>query len=198
VSPCVPRFFVDVGSPYAYLAAERVERILPVAPTWEPVLLGGIFRVTGRSSWARTPARADGMREVERRAAAYGLAPIAWPQPWPGDMLAAMRAATAAAQQGAAREFVLAALRSAFRDGRDLGQRAAVRDAAGDAGLDADALDAAIDDPAVKLALRERTDAAVALGVIGVPAVVVGGEVFWGDDRLEDAAAATRAAAVVQ
>lgn len=187
-----PRFFLDAGSPYAYLAAERIERVLPVAPAWEPVLLGGIFRARGRSSWARTAARGEGMREVERRAAAYGLPPVRWPEPWPGDMLAAMRAATAALAigPGAGRAFMLAALRLGFRDGRDLGSREAIGDAALAAGLDGDALLAATGDPAVKAALRERTDAAVALGVRGVPTVLAGGRLFWGDDRLEDAAAA--------
>lgn len=186
-----PRLFLDVGSPYAYLAAERAERVLPVAPVWEPVLLGGLFGATGRGSWSQTPAREDGMREVERRALAYGLAPIVWPRPWPGDMLAAMRAATAAAERGAGREFLLAALRLGFREGRDLGDREAVRDASVAAGLDAEAIDAAIDDPAVKAALRSRTEAALALGVRGVPSLVTAdGEVFWGDDRLEAAAVA--------
>ncbi|MGB2711563.1 MAG: disulfide bond formation protein DsbA, partial [Conexibacter sp.] len=92
-----PRFFVDVGSPYAYLAAERVEQVLPAAPVWEPVLLGAIFQVRGWGSWGQTPERRAGMEEVERRAAAYGLPPISWPEPWPGNMLLAMRAATAAA-----------------------------------------------------------------------------------------------------
>jgi 2-hydroxychromene-2-carboxylate isomerase len=186
-----PRLFLDVGSPYAYLAAERASWLLPDA-VWEPVLLGGIFRATGRSSWARTDARADGMREVERRALAYGLAPVVWPEPWPGDMLAAMRAATAAAQLGAARPFLLAALRLGFRDGRDLSERDAVLDAARAAGLDGAAVDAAIDDPAVKADLRARTDAALALGVTGIPTVAVGGELFWGDDRLDEAAATAR------
>jgi 2-hydroxychromene-2-carboxylate isomerase len=186
----VPRFFLDVGSPYAYLAAERIERVLPVAPAWEPVLLGAIFKATGGGSWALTPARAEGMREVERRALAYGLPAVTWPEPWPGNMLGAMRAATAADLLGAGRAFLLAALRLGFRAGGDLGQRAAIGDAARDAGLDADALLAAAEDPVVKARLRERTEAAIALGVTGVPSVVVGSEVFWGDDRLEDAARA--------
>jgi len=185
-----PRFFLDVGSPYAYLAAERIERVLPVAPVWEPVLLGAIFKATGGGSWARTPARAEGIAEVERRAAAYGLPPIHWPDPWPNDGLAAMRAATAADLAGAGRAFLLAALRVAFRDGRNLEDRDAIADAARAAGLDGDELLAATADPAVKARLRERTEQAVALGVTGVPSVAVRGEVFWGDDRLEQAAAA--------
>jgi 2-hydroxychromene-2-carboxylate isomerase len=185
-----PRFFLDIGSPYAYLAAERIERVLPVAPVWEPVLLGAIFKATERDSWARTPARAEGIAEVERRATAYGLPPIAWPQPFPGDNLAAMRAATAADLRGQGKAFLLAALRVAFRDGRHLAEHDAIADAAREAGLDADALIAATGDPAIKAALRERTEAAVALGVFGVPSVVVRGTVFWGDDRLEEAAAA--------
>lgn len=192
-----PRFFLDVGSPYAYLAAERIERVLPAAPVWEPVLLGGIFKALGRSSWARTPAREEGMREIEQRAAAYGLPPIAWPDPWPGDGLTAMRvacAAEAAGGQEAVRAYLLAAMRVAFRDGRDLAQPDAIRAAVAEAGLDPDALLTAAGDASVKAALRARTDAALARGVIGVPAVVVGAEVFWGDDRLEDAATATRAA----
>jgi len=132
------------------------------------------------------------MAEVERRAAAYGLPPVRWPEPWPGNMLLAMRAATAAAQisPDAGRAFLLSAVRLGFRDGRDLSDPAAVTDAAAAAGLDGDALLAAAVTPVVKAALRERTDEAIALGVRGVPSVVVDGEAFWGDDRLEEAAAA--------
>src|SRR6187551_3685336 len=101
-----PRFLLDVGSPYAYLAAERIERVLP-GSTWEPVLLGAIFQARGSGSWAQTPHREAGMREVERRAAAYGLPPLRWPEPWPGNMLTAMRAAVAADRAGAGRAFLL-------------------------------------------------------------------------------------------
>lgn len=190
MSASPPRFLVDVGSPYAYLAAERIERVLGVAVEWEPVLLGGIFAATGGGSWALTDGREAGMREVEQRASAYGLPPVRWPEPWPGNMLVAMRVAVAADLRGAGRAFLLAALRAGFRDGRDLSDPAEVADVASTAGLEGEALLAAASDPEVKAALRERTDAAVALGVRGVPTVVVGSEAYWGDDRLEDAAAA--------
>ena len=60
---------------------------------WVPVLLGGIFRNTGRMSWAQGPEREAGMAEVERRARERGLPELDWPQPWPGNTLFAMRAA---------------------------------------------------------------------------------------------------------
>jgi 2-hydroxychromene-2-carboxylate isomerase len=191
-----PRLYLDAGSPYAYLAAERADRVLGADVVWEPILLGAIFKATGGGSWALTSAREDGIREVERRAAAYGLPPIAWPEPWPGNMLPAMRVATAADLRGAGRAMLLALLRASFREGRDLGDadalRAVVEEAAPAAGLDAEALLAAAADAAVKARLRERTEEAVALGVVGVPTVLVDGEVFWGDDRLDEAAAALR------
>jgi 2-hydroxychromene-2-carboxylate isomerase len=188
-----PRFYVDVGSPYAWLAAERVESVLGTDVVWEPVLLGAIFAARGSGSWSLTDARAQGIEEVERRALAYGLGPVRWPEPWPGNTLLAMRCAVAADERGAGRAFLLAALRLGFRDGRDLSDPAAVREAASTAGIEGEALLAAASSPSVKAALRERTDAAIALGVRGVPSVVVGDQAFWGDDRLEDAAEALRA-----
>lgn len=186
-----PHFFVDVGSPYAWLAAERIERgALDVEPVWEPVLLGAIFAARGFGSWSLTDARAEGIEEVERRARAYGLGPVRWPDPWPGNMLLAMRCAVAAADAGCARDFLLAALRLGFAHGRDLSDPAVVADAASTAGLEGEALLTAASTPAVKAALRERTEAAIALGVRGVPTVLVGAQPFWGDDRLEDAARA--------
>jgi 2-hydroxychromene-2-carboxylate isomerase len=114
---------------------------------------------------------------------------VRWPEPWPGDGLYAMRVATLAQREGAGRAFALAALRAAFARGRDLSDRAAVEDAAAQAGVDP----AAAEDPAVKAALREATEGAHARGVFGVPTVAVGDALFWGDDRLEDAAATRRA-----
>jgi 2-hydroxychromene-2-carboxylate isomerase len=167
---------------------------MPAPVEWRPVLLGGLFKLTGRSSWALGDfdRRRRGMQEVERRAAAYALPPLRWPDPWPDDYLAAMRVATFARRAGRAREYALAATRAAFRDGRHLGEVDAVLDAAAGAGLDREAARAALGDRAVKDELRAVTEEAHARGVFGVPTVVVDDSPFWGDDRLEDAAALAR------
>jgi 2-hydroxychromene-2-carboxylate isomerase len=189
-------FLFDVGSPYAWLAAERVECLLGGEITWEPVLLGGLFRLTGRSSWALGDAgrRRTGMSEIERRAREYGLPPLRWPDPWPGDYLFAMRVATHAKHEGAARAFALAAGRAAFTRGVDLSLRDAVLAAAADAGLDPARAAAAAQQSALKAELRETTEAWHARGAFGVPTVVVADRTFWGDDRLESAARACREA----
>ena len=184
-------FYFDLGSPYAYLTAERLASVLPGPVRWRPLLLGGLFRLTGRSSWALGDyrRRQAGMAEIERRARAYGLPPIRWPDPWPSDYLAAMRAATYAFGLGRGREFALQAFRDAFQRGRDLSIRTVVLDVGRAIGIDATDLERAISDEAVKQRLRAETEDAYARGVIGVPTVALGGEMFWGDDRLEEAAA---------
>jgi 2-hydroxychromene-2-carboxylate isomerase len=184
-------FYFDLGSPYAYLSAERLEAVLPEPVQWRPVLLGGLFALTGRSSWARGDdrRRQAGMAEIEERARRYGLPPVRWPDPWPSNYLEAMRATTYAFVLGRGAEFTRQAFRDAFQRGRDLSIRAHVLDAARTVGIDATELERAITDPTVKLALRERTDEAYTRGVTGVPTVAVDDELFWGDDRLEDAAA---------
>jgi 2-hydroxychromene-2-carboxylate isomerase len=184
-------FYYDLGSPYAYLSAERISGLFAEAeleqPEWQPVLLGGLFRRFDRGSWSERPARAEGIAEIERRAAEYGLPPIAWPQPWPGNSLVAMRAATFAKQTGRAVSFSLAGFRQAFAAGRDLTDVDNVMIAGAACELHPRALLKAVETKGVKDALREATDRAGDLGVEGVPAVVVGEEVFWGDDRLEEA-----------
>jgi 2-hydroxychromene-2-carboxylate isomerase len=184
-------FYYDLGSPYAYLSAERISGLFTEAeleqPEWQPVLLGGLFGRFDRSSWAETPARAEGMAEIERRVAEYGLPPMVWPKPWPNNGLVAMRAATFAKQTGRTVAFSLAAFRQAFAAGRDLSDVDNVMIAGAACELHPRALLKAVETEGVKCALREATDRAGDLGVEGVPAVVVGDEVFWGDDRLEEA-----------
>ena len=182
-------FYFDLGSPYAYLTAERLAGTLPEPVRWQPLSLGGLFKTNGRSSWGLGEDRRAGMAEIERRARERGLAPIRWPDPWPGNYLTAMRAATFALAVGHEREFTLQAFRDAFQLGRDLSVPAHVLDAAERAGLDRQAVEDATQNPQIKQALREATDAAHNLGVIGVPTIAVDDELFWGDDRLEDAAA---------
>jgi 2-hydroxychromene-2-carboxylate isomerase len=187
-------FFYDLGSPYAYLSAERIngrfaEAGAPV-PEWQPVLLGGLFKRFDRSSWGMGPGREAGMRECERRASAYGLPPIAWPDGWPGNYLFAMRTAAFAKEIGKTVSFSLAAFRQAFAGGRDLSEPDNVLLAAAAAEMHPRAINTAVERDSIKQRLREATDRAGDLGVTGVPSVVVGGEVFWGDDRLEDAVTA--------
>ena len=187
-------FYYDLASPYAYLSAERISQVFEDAgaepPEWQPILLGGLFKRFGRSSWGIGPEREAGMAEVERRAQAYGLPPLRWPDPWPGNSLTAMRAAVFAKELGRAVSFSLAAFRQAFAAGRDLTEPDNVFIAAASSELHPRSLQTAIARDAIKQRLREATDDAGDRGVFGVPAVVVGDEVFWGDDQLEAAAAA--------
>src|SRR4051812_27502781 len=168
-------FFYDLGSPYAWLSAERIDSVFAVPAVWVPVLLGGIFKATGRGSWAETDARADGIAEIERRAASRDLPSPVWPSAWPNNGLYAMRVAAGLDS----REFALAAFRVHFTRGLALSEPENVDRAAQEVGQT----------PFLhKERLRENTDLALSLGVFGVPTVVVGDELFWGDDRLEEAA----------
>ena len=120
------------------------------------------------------------MADVERRARDYGLPALVWPDPWPSDYVYAMRATTAAFDAGRGREFTLHAFRDQFQRGLGMDVAANVDAVAAAVGLRLDI------EPA-KLRLREATQAAFDRGVIGVPTVAVGDELFWGDDRLEEA-----------
>lgn len=183
-------FYFDLGSPFAYLTAARIAKIIDEPVRWQPISLGALFKLTGRSSWALgDPARRQaGMADIERRARSYGLPPMCWPDPWPGNYLMAMRAATFAQRTGHLHEFALSAFRNAFQAGHDLGVPARVLQAAREAGLDPAEVEEATREDEIKLALREATDAAHQLGVFGVPTIAIDREIFWGDDRLEDTA----------
>jgi 2-hydroxychromene-2-carboxylate isomerase len=182
-----PRFFFGAMSPYSWFAAERIDRLLPDA-RWHFVFAGAIFKANGRVSWGLTERRVEGIADCEARAAEHGLGPIRWPQPWPTSDLLVARAMAFAEQRGELRAFALAAMRLSFLEGADLGALGAVLEAGRRVGLGESELEGALGEQAIKDALRRTTDEALALGVFGVPTVAVGGELFWGDDRLGDAA----------
>jgi 2-hydroxychromene-2-carboxylate isomerase len=184
--------YYDLGSPYSYLSVERAHAVLPAPPTLQPILVGAIFNHRGWGSWGHMDTRPAHVAEIEARAARYGLPPIAWPPGWPNDTLAAMRATIwAQRDHGAGDAFARAAFRAAFADGVDLSDRdALVAIAQTVDGLPAHDLPAAVADPTVKAVLRAVTDAALALGVPGVPTLALDdGRLLFGDDRLEEAAA---------
>jgi 2-hydroxychromene-2-carboxylate isomerase len=184
-----PVFYFGAMSPYAWMAAERIDGLIPQA-RWHCVFLGGVFKAHGRSSWALGERRAEGMAECEARAEAHGLGAIRWPDPWPTNDLAAARAMVFAQRRDLLKRFALEAMRMAFREGANLGEVEVVLQAGERSGIGAGELQAALSDAEIKDALRAATDEAAARGVFGVPSVVVGDELFWGDDRLEQAAAA--------
>ena len=188
----MPTLYFDLASPYAYLAVARACDVLGCAPVLEPILLGALFQRRGHGSWAHTGDREHNVAEIERRARRYGLPPLVWPREWPANSLAAMRAATWAKQHGSAAPFAHAAYGRHFGHGADIADVAVLEQVADSVGLPGGELREAIARPDLKLALREATEAAWQRGVIGVPSLALGDEVFFGDDRLEDAAAVMR------
>lgn len=185
-------FSFDLGSPYGWLAAERIDALLtPHEVVWEPVLLGGIFAASGRSSWALAgdESRRGGVAEIERRARDRALPPMVWPDPWPTSYLTIMRVTTAVLREAgpdAMKRFALAAYRASFTEGVDLAGAEGIGVAAERAGLDGALLLIAAGDVANKAALRATTDAALARGVRGVPSFTLpDGRVVFGDDELD-------------
>jgi len=161
-----PRFYFDLASPVAYLAAERVNHVLGEVPEWVPVRVGevGPFRCHEEVLAYR--------EDVERAAAGQGLQPLRWPEPFPADSEWAMLVATYEKQIGRAVAFSLAAFRQAFAGGRDLGERENVLLAAAACEMHP----AAVIKGAELRGTRERLLAAeadaVAAGVRETPAIV--------------------------
>ena len=180
-------FYFGAMSPYSWFAAERIETLIPDAE-WRPVFAGGLFRTVGRSSWGLGDHREAGILDCEARAALHGLGPMRWPDEWPSSDLLVARALVVADRQGRLQPFALAAMRIQFRDGARLDDPDVLKLAADEVGLDGAGVIEATSATETKDALRARNDDAVALGVIGVPTVVVGDQLFWGDDRLDEAA----------
>jgi 2-hydroxychromene-2-carboxylate isomerase len=185
-------------SPYSWFAAERIEQFLPQA-RWRGVFAGAVFKQNGRSSWGLDERRDAGIADCDARATEHRLGPIRWPDPWPTNDLLVARAMAYCAQTDAAhdgdgdelmRSFGLAAMRLTFLEGVDIGERDAVLEAGRRAGIDERVLGDALQDQQIKDATRALTGEAVTAGVFGVPTVLVGEQLFWGDDRLLDATAA--------
>lgn len=187
-----PIFYFDLNSPYAWLAAERVSEVLPEPPVWQPIAFAFILRHDDRTPWSMGPERDAGVREIERRAKERGLPTPRWPKEWPVGTYSvpAMRAATFAAEIGKVVSFSLAAFRQQFAAGRGFDDFDNVLLAAAAAEMHPKAVLKAIERDAIKDRLKAATDEAIERGVPGVPTVAVGDELFWGDDKLEDAAAA--------
>src|SRR3954454_21197918 len=178
-----PVFYYDFNSPYAWLAAERVNSVLPVPPVWQPVSFGHILQASGREPWSfREPDKSEGMVEIERRAAERGLPTPRWIEGWPlaTYSLLPLRAAVFAQQAGRAVSFSLAAFRQLFAAGRTLAELDNVLIAAAAAEPHPRAITQGVESKSVKDALRAATDEALGLGVVGVPTVAVGDQLFWG------------------
>lgn len=183
-----PTFYYDFNSPYAYLAAARIDDVVPGA-RWQPVAFGFILRHSGRIPWSFAEDISAELAEIDARATGRGMPPLRYPEGWPvgSYSLLPLRAALVAEEQGRLKEFSRTAFDHFFVDGRTLGTSEAIERVARRSGV-ADI--ERVDDPAIKDRLRAVTEDAIARGVEGVPTVDVGGTLFWGDDRLEDAKAA--------
>jgi 2-hydroxychromene-2-carboxylate isomerase len=196
-----PTFFYDFNSPYAYLAAERISALFKQAgaeqPLWRPISLAFVLRASGRTPWSLQSdrSRVGGQQEIARRAADRGLPEVRYPAGWPVESysLTPLRAATYAEQTGRLIAFSLAAFRQQFAAGRPLSDPENVVLAAAACELHPKAVLKAIETDSIKQTLRRRTEEAIELGVPGVPTVAIGEQLFWGDDRLEEAAHAAAA-----
>jgi 2-hydroxychromene-2-carboxylate isomerase len=194
-----PVFYYDFSSPYAYLGASRVDDVLPVRPEWRPIAFGVIVRRIGKHPWSFNADRHADFDEIARRAAERGLPEVRYPDGWPVETysLSPLRAAVVASDQGQERLRAVTRelFRTAFVHGRHLADLDAVLDAVERAGMDRGRVREAIESTEVKERLRAQTDAALDLGVTGVPTMAIGERLFWGDDRLEEAAEALTPAA---
>jgi 2-hydroxychromene-2-carboxylate isomerase len=185
-------FYYDFNSPYAYLAAERLDEFVPGAE-WKPIAFAILLNQLGELDRRLTNLNtAPIVEEVTARAADRGLPGFAPPDAWPVQSwsLAPLRAALVADEMGRQKEFGLAAFRKSFVESRSLSELPNVLAAAGDAGLDPDEVAAGIQRDDIKERLKANTAEALERGVTGIPTVAIGDELFWGDDHLEQAAAA--------
>ncbi len=191
--------YFDYSSPFAYLALTRAEAVFGDAARWRPLLLGGLFRSIGTADvplFTQSPEKQWHTRnDLERQARALGAA-FVWPSRFPINTVLALRLTLAGGLTAtrAGRGLIVAIARALWAEDRDIADPSVLTGLADAHGFDGAALIARAGAPEIKQALRDATEAAQAAGVFGVPTFVVhragGDELFWGVDRLDQAARA--------
>jgi 2-hydroxychromene-2-carboxylate isomerase len=186
-------FWYEFASTYSYPAAMRVERVAGAAGAavrWRPFLLAPIFNAQG---WNDSPFNIypvkgaymwrDLQRICERDGIPLKLPPFRFPQ----NGLKAARLAIAGEKDGWTPAFTRAVYMANFGEERDITDDDLLRAILKRIGVDPDMAMAASNTPEIKAALKAQTDEAIANGIFGAPSFMVDGELFWGNDRLEDA-----------
>ncbi|HEY2068599.1 MAG TPA: 2-hydroxychromene-2-carboxylate isomerase [Rhizomicrobium sp.] len=188
----VLEFWYEFASTYSYPAALRLERLADaagVAVRWRPFLLGPIFAAQG---WSDSPFNlypvkgAYMWRDLERICAREGLPLTLPPIRFPQNGLKAARLALAL-PDALVPEFSRRVYRANFAEGKDISDDGVLAAILTDLGTTADPASAEI-----KVRLKAQTGEAIARGIFGAPSFTVGDELFWGNDRLEDAIAWAR------
>lgn len=186
-------FFYFFGSVYAGLSVLRMRRLADAAGVevvWRPFNVRPLMKENNVALRTEALKVSYMWRDIERRAAADGLPPLRWPI-WPTDPdLLHNKVGMLAADEGWCEDFTLESIRAWFFDGMALGDHACLTHVLGRLGRTTG--------PTIAAALSERvaslydanTAAARSHGIFGSPSFVTpDGEVFWGDDRLEEAIA---------
>ena len=184
-------FWFTMGSTYTYLSAMRlpdVARAAGVSFRWRPFHLAVLLKETNHIPFADKPAKSAHMwRDIERRAAMHGI-PARLPAPYPlANTERANLVAIVGMREGWGVDYVRAAYRRWFQQGEENGSDANLAASLGEVGQEPARVLALAAGEAARAELAAETDAARAAGLFGAPSFTVGNELFWGDDRLEDA-----------
>jgi len=185
-------FWFEFASTYSYLSAMRIEALAAeagVAVRWKPFLLGPIFQAQGwnTSPFNIYPAKGRYMvRDLQRLAAERGLT-FALPGRFPQNSLLAARLALLGGDEGWVAPFTRAVYAAEFAQGADISDRSILKSILDGLRLDSERLFSRIAQTDLKDRLRQQTGEAQARGIFGAPSLLVGDELFWGDDRLEQA-----------
>ena len=184
-------FWYSLGSTYTYLSAMRIEALAQrhdVTVNWRVFSVRRIMQEMDNRFLAGKPEKYAHMwRDIARRAAMYGM-PANVPVPHPIKQFdRAHLVATLGLREGWGIGFSRASFHRWFVDGQEPGAEPSLADSLREVGQDPDRVLAASADPAITAELDAATTTARGLGIFGSPSFVVGGELFWGDDRLEDA-----------
>ena len=182
-------FYFEFSSPYGYFASEV---IMPLAEKyqrevlWHPILLGVSFKTTGQQPLSAIPLKGEySLRDFARSARFLGL-PYKHPSPFPIPAQHPARAFLWVNDRdpALARTFAQSTYRAYFVEGKNIADLGTVLDVAESIGIERDALSEALSTTTVKDRLKAEVELALSRGVFGSPFFIVGGEPFWGVDRL--------------
>jgi len=187
-------FHFDFGSPNAYLAhlvIPEIEQRTGAKFEYVPVLLGGVYKLTGNRSPAESLAGVKNKPDYERLETArfikrHGITQFRQNPFFPVNTLTIMRGAIAAQKLDVFERYVDEIYRQMWSEAKKLDDPAVLRETLRESGFDADRFAELVQDPDVKARLLDNTERSVARGTFGSPTVFVGDEIFFGKDRLRD------------